>query len=403
MNKRFGLLSLLVLFVVFSLIVFGCGDGAPEAVPDTEIDSEEGVVTEITGEGLTIGILPFHTGCLWFDPFTAGGKWFLDDMGAEVLVQNAQWDTRQYNTILRTWSNDPSIDAVIAAPLGGEEILPGVRELVDSGKVVVFSNNEAGYAPEAKFSVRYDSYLACAGLAERVVELLEEKNGEVKGTIIMGLGDTRNPEHIERALGMTDVFDQYPDIEIRSFDSGMTAETAITRTGDLLRTLPEVDAVISVGMLEFMGMINALHREDMAYPIGHEDHIICAGVDTAPDIINENIEAGIVDFAIDQPVLAYNALAAYYLLQYLHLGEDGLPKPGEIINAGDIPLEVSLPVEGMDMLTPPDSWAPAEVVDMVEELGHIWIKTNYVVVNQSNVGDPLLWSNITMQIRDYGF
>ncbi|NLS45427.1 MAG: sugar ABC transporter substrate-binding protein [Firmicutes bacterium] len=352
-------------------------------------------------EDMTIGILPFHTGCLWWDPFTAGGKWYLEAQGAKVMVQNAQWDTKRYNTILLAWARDAELDGVIAAPLGGEEILPGVRALVKAGIPVAFANNEAGYAPEALFSVKYDSEAACAGLAERVVEMLIEKNGSPKGTIILGLGDSRAPEHIERSEAIISVFEQYPEIEIRSFDTGMTAEKGTTRTATLLRTLPQTDAVISVGMLEFIGMVNALKRENMAYPAGHEKHIICAGVDTAPDVINDAIREGIVDFAVDQPVLAYSAITGYYLAKYLQEGEAALPKPGDIINAEDLNIEVKIP--GMDLITPPTNWAPAEVIDTTEEFGHIWIKTNYVIVDKTNVDDPVLWSNITTKVADYGF
>lgn len=400
MKKRVALLLVVCLLLTSVVSLAGCSNGGQQGQQEGE-GSKEG--EQIEKKDFTIGILPFHTGCLWWDPYTAGGKWFLEDKGVKVLVQNAQWDTKKANTILQAWATDPSIDAVIAAPLGGEEILPGLKALHKAGKAVVISNNEAGMAPEALFCVRYDGKEACNGLAKKVVEMLEEKNGEPKGTIILGLGDTRNPEHVERAKAITDVFDQYEGIEVRTFESGMTAEKGTTRTGNLLRTLPKVDAVISVGMLEFIGMVNALERENMAFPVGDERHIICAGVDTAPDVINEGIRNGIVDFAVDQPVLAYNAIAGYFLLKYLEEGESALPKPGDIIRPVDIDIQVKLPVDGMDVMTPPDSWAPAEVVDMKDETGHIWIKTNYVVVDKSNVDDPVLWSNITTKIKDYGF
>jgi ABC-type sugar transport system substrate-binding protein len=397
MKKKVALLLVVCLLLTSVVSLAGCSNGGQQ---DAE-GPEEG--EQVEKKDFTIGILPFQTGCLWFDPFTAGGKWFLEDKGVKVLVQNPQWDTKKANTILQAWATDPDIDGVIAAPLGGEEILPGLRALKKAGKAVVISNNEAGMAPEALFCIRYNGVEACAGLAKKVVEMLEEKNGEPEGTIIMGLGDTRNPEHVERAKAITDVFDQYKGIEVRTFESGMTAEKATTRTGNLLRTLPKVDAVVSVGMLEFIGVVNALERENMAFPVGDEKHIICAGVDTAPDVINEGIRNGIVDFAVDQPVLAYNAIAGHFLLKYLEEGESALPKPGDIIRPEDINIQVKLPVEGMDVMTPPASWGPAEVVDMKDETGHVWIKTNYVVVDKSNVDDPVLWSNITTKIKNYGF
>lgn len=378
----------LSLVLLLSLILVGCvGVEEPEAPK------------------YTVAILPFHVGCLWFDPFTAGGKWYLESKGCKVIVGNAEWDTKKMNSIMRTWAEDPDIDAVIVAPLGGEEVLPGIRALKSAGKVVILTNNEAGYAPEATLSVEYDSAEACGGAAEKVVEMLIEKSGEPKGTVILGLGDVRTPEHVKRADGFRNVFQKYSGIEVHEIVTNMDAGVAITRGGDLLRTLPQVDAVISVGMLEFMGFVNALEREGMAVPKGEEGHIICVGVDTAPEVLNPAIKEGIIDFAVDQPVLAYNAIAGCYLLKYLEEGETALPEPGTTISASDINIKTQVPLEGWDLAVPSDAWAPAEAMDTEEEFGHVWIKTNYVTVDSSNVDDPMLWSNITLGIKagEWGF
>lgn len=55
-------------------------------------------------------------------------------------------------------------------------------------------------------------------------------------------------------------FDKSPGIKVNEFVSDMDAGKAVTEAGTLLRTLPQVDALFSVGMLEFMGLINALKR-----------------------------------------------------------------------------------------------------------------------------------------------
>lgn len=427
MKKRVALLLVVCMIASFALMGVGCGQQADPAdtakdaddqgaeaqdpVDDQSADAQDPAGDDATaaddssapGEGHKVGLLPFWTGCLWFDPFTAGGFWYLKDKGADAIVENAQWDTMQYNTICNTWSTLDDLEAVIAAPLGGQEVATGLKALSEAGKKLAITNNEAGMLPEALFSVRYDGIEACAAMGTKVVELLKEQKGEAKGVVIMGLGDTKNPEHIERAAAVRSVFEQYPDLELREFESGMAADTAATRTADLLRTEDNVVAVVSVGMLEFVGMVNALQRENMAFPIGDEKHIVCAGVDTAPEVINPGIRNGIVDFAIDQPVLAYNAIAAYYMLNYLNEGESALPQAGDTINAEDVDLQVKVPSEGIDLMTPPDSWAPATVMDTVDDFGHIWIKTQYLVIDKSNVDDPLLWSNISGEISDFGF
>ena len=350
-----------------------------------------------------IGIMPFHTGCMWFDPFTAAGKWWLEAHGHEVIVANAEWDTQKMNTILMAWARDPDLDGVIIAPLGGQEVMPGIKALHDAGKAVILANNDAGYCPEAILEVEFGSYEANKAAAEKIVEMLTEKYGEPKGTIILGLGDIRTPEHVRRADGYRDVFKQYPNIEVYEIETRMTADQAMTKTSDLLRSLPTVDAVVSVGMLEFMGMINALKRENKAYPVGDPNHIICVGMDTCPSVINPAVKEGIVDFVVDQPVLAYTPLAAYYLVKYLDEGPSALPKAGDTITPADVNIKVKPPYEGMDFYIPSDAWAPAEVVDTMDKFGHLWVKTNYRIVDKSNVDDPTLWSVITQNITDWGF
>jgi ABC-type sugar transport system substrate-binding protein len=297
------------------------------------------------------------------------------------------------------------MDAVIIQPLGAEEVLPGIRACKEAGKIVVISNNEAGYCPEADLSVRFNSILECGKGAEKIVELLEIKNGEPKGVVLLGLGDVRNSEHIERADAIRNVFKNYPGIEIHEYISGMDAGTAVTEVGTLLRTLPQVDAVYSIGMLEFMGNINALKRENMDFPIGNPDHIICVGMDSCPDVINPAVREGLVDMVIDQPVLAYNAIAAYYLLQLLDADGDTsvLPAPGTLVTADDIDVTSMVPQKDLDFRVPANSWAPLTIVDTTEEFGHLWFQTNGRTITKDNVDDPSLWSNITGQIRNFGW
>jgi len=106
---------------------------------------------------------------------------------------------------------------------------------------------------------------------------------------------------------------------------------------------------------------------------------------------------------VDQPVLAYNALAAYYMIEYLNKGESALPKAGDIITPVDVNIKVKPPYEGMDFYIPSDAWAPAEVVDTMEKYGHLWIKTQHKIIDASNVDDPTLWSVITEKITDWGW
>jgi hypothetical protein len=73
------------------------------------------------------------------------------------------------------------------------------------------------------------------------------------------------------------------------------------------------------------------------------------------------------------------------------------------MRSGDFDITSKVPQKGLDITVPSDMWAPAKVFDTVDTFGHIWIKTNYSIIDETNVDNPALWSNITGQVRDYGF
>ena len=414
---------LLAVIMVVAVFAVACADEAAqpadaEAPAETAEPAEaaepaatdaEPAEADASGETFKIGVLPFWTSCPWFDPFTAGGVWYLQSKGCETVVENAEWDTTKYIAICETWANDPDIDAVIAAPLAGEEVRRGLDEIVKAGKPLVITNNECGKFDEVLFSVSYDAMAGCPYMAQRAVDAIKETRGEVKGTVILDLGSLTNPEHVQRAEAIKGVLAEYPDLKVKEFESEMMVDTAVTRCSDLLRTNEDTVAVIAIGQSSFIGCINAINAEGLAKPIGDPDHIVCCGMDTSAEIINENIKSGVVDFAVDQPVMAYNAIAGYYLYKYLTEGESALPQAGTKIEATDIDINVPIPDYATDaeqlkgMTIPGDAWAPAEVIDKTEEYGHNWIKTSYTVVDQSNIDDPTLFSNISGLIKDWGF
>jgi len=342
----------------------------------------------------TIGILPKSIECDWFSVWAIGGKWYLESQGYDVVVGNPQWEADKQITIMRTWALDPDIKGVLISCSGGEAASVGIQAFIDAGKTVVVTDAPGGYSEGTKVTVVYPVYESSFGAGEMVVELLKNKYGEPKGTVVLGVGNLTDTNHVERAAGVRDALKQYPNIEITEIASGTgdILGTATTRLSSLLRSLPNIDAVFGIHMPEFQGFVSAVQSENLAYPIGDPNHIIIAGIDSAPYIINPGIKEGIVDFAVDQPVLGYNAIGGYYLVKVLEKGDSVIPKPGETLYAQDIP-DTKPPYEELDFVLPGDSWAPAKVIDTMEERGHNTILTNYLIVDKTNVDDPSLWSN----------
>jgi len=356
-----------------------------------------------------IGILPKSIGHDWFCTWVVGGKWYLESHGYEVTVGTPKWDAAKQITIMRTWAMDPNIDGVIVSCVGSEACSVGIKALADAGKIVIVTDAEGGYSRDEKLCVAYPVYQASYDAGMKVVEMLKDKYGQPKGTVVLGVGNVTDTNHLQRAAGFRDALKKYPDIEINEVPTGTSniQGTAATRLRSLIRTLPKIDAILSIHMPEFQGFITAVKDENLAYPIGDSRHIIIVGVDSSPAVINPGIREKIVDFAIDQPVLGYNAIGAYYLLKILEEGDGALPKIGETIYLKDLPIKTTPPYKELTFLIPSDSWAPAKVLDTRKKLGHITIQTHYRIVDSTNVDDPTLWSNFSRVMDEnnlsYGF
>lgn len=356
----------------------------------------------------TIGILPKSIGHDWFCTWVVGGKWYLESQGYKVVVGDPKWEAAKQITIMRTWALDPNIKGVLVSCCGSEACSVGIKALSDAGKVVIVTDAEGGYSEEEKLCVAYPVYQSSYGAGEKIVELLKNKYGEPEGTVVLGVGNLTDANHIQRAAGFRDALKKYPKIEIHEVPTGQSniQGTAATRLRSLIRSLPKIDVIISIQMPEFQGFINCVKDENMAYPIGDPKHIIIAGIDSSTDIINPAIKEKIVDFAVDQPVLGYNAIGAYYLLKILEEGDSAIPKVGETLYAKDIPKTKPL-YEELNFLIPGDDWAPAKVLDTRKKLGHITIQTNYTIIDSTNVDEPIFWSTFSKLMNDnnlsYGF
>ena len=328
-------------------------------------------------------------------------RWYLESKGHSVVIGNPEYSESKMNTILKTWAENPDIDAAIISGMGTGAIVAGIKAMTDAGKLVIITNCEAGYAPMVPFSIMFDSYGSCKKAAEKVVEMLEEKYGSPQGTIILSICDPSDPDLNARASGFRDVFNQYPEIEVYEISAPEDRVAgAETQCITLLRTLPKVDAICSVEYEGTLGIIQALQSEGKLLPADDPNHIILCGVDAGPGPVYEAIKSTAMDFAIDQPVFAYNPLAAYYALKIL-AGETVEFSPGDVINAEDVDITFTVPKVGIE--EPGISWAPATVIDVTEEYGHVRIGTQAVWITSENADDPALWFNVAAVLDVVGW
>jgi ABC-type sugar transport system substrate-binding protein len=371
--------------------------------------------TPITTEigGYKFGLLPRALDYIWWNAFACGALWWLwhRDLGDAEAV-DAGYDIKRFNTIMETWARDPEIDAVITATIGAEEAMPGIRALNNAGKVVLLGNNEAGYCPEAVMSCWSGNYQPCYDAGLRIVDLLEDRYGEPKGTVVVDMSDLRSPNLMERNAGYKAACAPHPDIKIVEMQTDEKVDQAATKLGAILKT-EHVDAVCSGGQGVNIGFLQALEREKKLFPLDDPEHVIFSGFDGEPTTIRPAVVDGYIDWVIDQPVFAYMAVCAYFGVKYIEAGKDksALPQLGDDYNVGDLDLKSLVPdfllkdeYAGQEIWVPDDSWAPAHVEeDSIDNVGHPWVNTQMSLLDDKSILEPALWFNVTDYLKGWGY
>jgi len=362
-----------------------------------------GISADLVVRGYTFALMAKDMGAEWWLAYIGAGKWYLESKGHTVVIGNPEYSESKANSILKTWASNPDIDVAIISGMGVEAIVGGIRDMTGAGKLVIITNCEAGYVPEVPFSIMFDSDGGGRTGAQRIVDNLTERYGSPKGTVILSICDPANPDLNERAKGYRSVFNQYPNIEVHEISAPIDRVAgATTQCTTLLRTLPKVDAVCSVEYEGTMGCLAALENEGMLLPIGDPNHVILTCIDGGPGPVNDALTADEIDLVIDQPVMAYNALAAYYAIKILK-GETVSFTVGQIVRPADV--DVTYVVPGTGITEPGTTWAPATVINVTAVYGHVRIGTSALLLTKEDLADPALWSNIAAikTVTGWGF
>lgn len=362
-----------------------------------------GMSADLVVKGYTIALMAKDMGAEWWLAYIGAGKWYLESKGHSVVIGNPEYSEAKANSILKTWAANPDIDGAIISGMGVGAIVGGIKSMTDADKLVIITNCEAGYVPEVTFSIMFDSFWGGSTGAQKIVDELEERYGEPEGTVLLSICDPANPDLNERAEGYRSVFDQYPNIEVHEISAPIDRVAgAKTQATTLLRTLPKVDAICSVEYEGTMGCLAALEDEGKLLPVGDANHVVVTCIDGGPGPVNDALAADEIDLVIDQPVMAYNALAGYYAIKILK-GETVQFTVGQTIDAEDVDCTYTVP--GTGITEPGTTWAPSTVIDVTTVYGHVRIGTSALLLTKEDLADSALWSNIAAikKITGWGF
>lgn len=240
-----------------------------------------------------------------------------EDRGWKFQSTVAEQDAAtQTNHVTNAIAQSP--DAIIVDPVDSDGIVDSLENAQEAGIIaaVIDTPTNSGNFP----TIVFDNYDAGKLAGERTVELLTEKYGEPKGTVVYPYGATSSSAWEARRHGFEDVLAEYPNIEY----VGIPAEGDMQLSHDAIMnaaTKYEIDAVHAPSDNPGLGIVEALKQLDMWHKVGEEGHVIFITIDGEPGAM-DYIQEGYYDATVAQDCSAYGTLMVQILDDYLFKGEE---------------------------------------------------------------------------------
>ena len=284
--------------------------------------------------------------------------------GWEVISSNANFDAEaQANQIDNFISQ--GVDAIVVVPVDSQAICSSVQRAQDAG-IPFYTIDRAPLGCEINMTVQSDNYMAGQQAAEGLVELLTERYGEARGTVLELQGDLGQNVAQLRGGGFNDHLANYENIEVISRPTEWRAENFSQATLDVAAST-ELDAIYMHSDCVGTKVVTAaLDQIGQLVERGGEGHIFLVGVDGCPDAL-ESIRMGYSDQASSQPLPDFGIITDWIEMEMA----------GAMIETGDV-IQEGAP------------WSPASITD--SDTGYM-LNLATTSVNPGNVTSNALWGN----------
>jgi ABC-type sugar transport system substrate-binding protein len=328
-------------------------------------------------------------GNAWEAIYADGFAWYCEEHGYKMVFTDARYDsTLQAEQVRRLV--DMGVDGLFMAPCNEKALNPTIEYAHDHGVPIITSPYLADSPyPVMTLATSFSEQGEIA--AEHIVTYLEEEYGEPRGKVLNLRGITGTTAGDQRSDGFTDFLDDYPEIEVLTYDTEWSTTKAKTITEEVIPT-GDIDAIYNANLAISDGNLaglKALGKDPKDYYI--------VSLDAGPAVL-DGVRAGEIDLCVGQPPQWYGVIAAEYLVRYLERGEEALPEVGDIVTAEDLDIQMKQRY-GKDIYGTP-VWAPAEVVDTYDYYGteyhQKYLKIPNLIITEDNVDDPTIWGNLEL-------
>ena len=307
-------------------VMSGCTQSVADAVGSGSQGASSGAEESSQGEGSG-----YRIGIFTKDSTTAFWRYVVEgaqDRAAELGVEVVEYAPASYTDSAGQLSMvedsiSAGIDAICIAACDSTAIVPALEKASSAGiPVIVFNTSVPDFEDNITF-VGVDNYDASYRVTE---ELIKAHDG--KGKLVLIEGDPAGYQNIERTRAVTDLLEQYPEVELVTRQPGYAnRESSMNAMENVLQAYDEIDMVWAINDVAAMGCVQAIEGSGRT-------GIDVIGIDGTPEGAT-TVKDGRLKYTIDQGPFDQGALSVQAAVDYLNgeTVEDNYATGGTIVTA----------------------------------------------------------------------
>ncbi|WP_168582342.1 sugar ABC transporter substrate-binding protein [Gephyromycinifex aptenodytis] len=295
------------------------------------------------------------------------------DLGYESQVLVAEADASKQNNQLNNLVMNMSPKAMVVNPYDSDSVADVLGRAKEAKIPFAVIDNKANNV-EADVSVLFDSIKSGEAAGEQAVEILKEKYGSPKGTVVNLYGEVVSQVFKERSKGFEDTIKKYPEIKLISVLGAPQADKATSALNNVLADVKSsggtVDLVNTPTDTATLGVIESLKTNNMWKKVDEKGHVAVISHDGLGDIL-KLVEEGYIDNEVVIDVYGVGGIATEVLNEY--------PLQGK-------------PVPTSGTFTPKGEYLNKSVEFSTSDVGTT-IMLAPIVVDAKTANNPLIWGN----------
>lgn len=291
--------------MAMSMVLTGCTSSVADAVGSTTAPAAEATVAE--GNGYKIGLFTKDSTTAFWRYVVQGAKDRASELGVEVIeYAPASYTDSAGQLSMVEDSISAGVDAICIAACDSTAIVPALEKAAAADiPVIIFNTSVPDFDKNITF-VGVDNYDASYRVTE---ELIKAHDG--KGKLVLIEGDPAGYQNIERTRAVTDLLEQYPEVELVTRQPGYAnREKSMNAMENVLQAYSDIDMVWAINDVAAMGCVQAIEGAG-------RKGIDVIGIDGTPEGATA-VKDSRLKYTIDQGPFDQGAMSVQAAVDYLN-------------------------------------------------------------------------------------